>query len=84
MECIPGYNGGSEQDFHLEVYIRSATGRLLHNITSPDYPLFVVHSLPAGNSFALVIHASNSYGQSRRVELPGSTLLSLEWENGET
>ena len=82
LECLPGFNGGSDQTFYLEVY-SSNSKHLRHNLTSTEYPFFVVHGLPAGNTFLLMVYSSNSKGKSTTVTITGSTLLAAHWQSGQ-
>ncbi|RWS15129.1 hemicentin-2-like protein, partial [Dinothrombium tinctorium] len=81
VECLPGYSGGLDQTFHLEVYINSNSNkRLINNLTSSEYPFFIANALPAGNSFYLVTYASNSRGRSPSVRIKGNTLVAERWQ----
>lgn len=81
IECLPGYSGGLDQLYYLEVY-SSNPNRLLNNITSKEYPFFIAHGLPAGYTFRLEIYSTNSKGRSRSVSITGSTLLASPWQSG--
>uniref|UniRef100_T1K7M0 Ig-like domain-containing protein n=1 Tax=Tetranychus urticae TaxID=32264 RepID=T1K7M0_TETUR len=81
IECNPGYSGGLEQTFHLEVYINaSGKKRLINNLTSSEYPFFIANALPAGNLFHLVTYASNNRGRSPIVTINGNTLVAERWQ----
>ena len=83
VECIPGYNGGLDQIFHLEVYINSSfEKRFVNNLTSSEYPFFIANSLPSGNTFYLVTYASNLKGKSSKVVITGNTLIAEKWKLG--
>ncbi|XP_076366227.1 protein turtle homolog A-like [Tachypleus tridentatus] len=75
IKCEPGYNGGLEQTFHLEVF-NTALDRLQMNLTEHDQPLFVVNDLPVGTSFILALYSSNCKGRSNSIALTIYTLLS--------
>ncbi|RWS26474.1 hemicentin-1-like protein, partial [Leptotrombidium deliense] len=82
IECLPGYSGGLDQTFHLEIYNSNTNKRLINNLTSSEYPFFIANALPAGNSFRLVTYASNSRGRSPSVVIKGNTLVAERWQTG--
>ncbi|RWS23316.1 Nephrin-like protein, partial [Leptotrombidium deliense] len=77
VECEPGYSGGLQQTFHLEIYTKKSK-MLLSNQSSSDYPFFTTHLLPAGHSFTLLVYSSNSKGKSETLTIKGSTLLASQ------
>ncbi|XP_067130560.1 LOW QUALITY PROTEIN: nephrin-like [Centruroides vittatus] len=77
VECEAGYDGGMQQQFHLEVY-NSAIEHLQVNLTSQDLPVFNVQNLPEGTSYVLVLYASNNKGRSNSVALMANTLPPAE------
>ncbi|KAH9522421.1 hypothetical protein DERF_005992 [Dermatophagoides farinae] len=58
VECSPGYSGGLEQTFFLQVYSLNPN-RLLKNLSNTQQPYFSIDDLPAGYLFKLVIYSSN-------------------------
>lgn len=72
IECIPGYDGGLQQIFHLEIY---QVDSLLMNVSN-DQPIFYV-DMKALNVvdvalLQLVIYATNIKGKSDLFMLAGS------------
>lgn len=82
VQCLPGYSGGLDQTFFLEVHSDSNHKRLITKLTSKEYPFFVVHNLPAGNTFELLLYSANSKGKSRLSSINGSTLLAAQYQAG--
>ncbi|RWS23029.1 nephrin-like protein, partial [Leptotrombidium deliense] len=80
VECIPGYNGGLNQIFHLEVTLL-LSAQLIANLTTL-YPLFKVVALPSETLLLLNIYSSNSKGLSPKLKLTVKTLSSSAWKNG--
>ena len=73
VDCIPGYDGGLEQAFHL--IVNDVVGKkLLSNVTEREKPEFFVNGLRAGSSFQINIYSSNAKGNSKSVLLTGTTL----------
>lgn len=73
VDCIPGYDGGLEQAFHL--IVNDVVGKkLLSNVTQRKKPSFFVNGLLAGSSFQINIYSSNAKGNSKSVLLTGTTL----------
>ena len=81
IECLPGYSGGLDQIFYLEVFSANPN-RIIANLSSSEYPFFIAHGLPAGYTFRLVLYSSNSKGKSRSISITGSTLLAAQWKSG--
>ncbi|XP_015927862.1 nephrin [Parasteatoda tepidariorum] len=77
LSCEVGDDGGMKQTFHLEIYSMKRE-QLLANVTSNDYPSFIVRGLPPGTTFIIVVYSSNSKGRSSSVALTASTLFSAE------
>ncbi|XP_054717259.1 neural cell adhesion molecule 1-like [Uloborus diversus] len=77
LSCEAGDDGGTQQNFHLEIYSMKRE-QLLANITSYETPNFIVKGLPTGTSFIVVIYSSNSKGRSTSVALTAATLFSAE------
>lgn len=75
LECLPGFNGGLSQVFHLEVLSEGSPQQVRQNLTAKEYPIFVVSSLPAGVSLRLVVYSSNEKGNSERQTIKSNTLL---------
>lgn len=67
MECIPGFDGGLEQSFVLEV-VDGVSMVILANVTSIQ-PHFTVTGLHPGREIKLVIVAENTNGRSLPVVL---------------
>ncbi len=81
IECLPGYSGGLDQIFYLEV-LSSNPNRIITNLSSTEYPFFIAHGLPAGYTFRLVLYSTNSKGKSKTISITGSTLLAAQWQSG--
>ena len=81
VECLPGYSGGLDQLYYLEVY-SSNPNRLLGNISSNEYPFFTAHSLPPGYTYRLELYSSNAKGRSKKVVLAASTLFASSLQSG--
>ncbi|RWS16934.1 Nephrin-like protein [Dinothrombium tinctorium] len=79
VECLPGYNGGLNQIFHLEVTI-AHSHQLLANLTSLN-PLFKVNALPTDKLLLLTIYSSNLKGVSDKLTIRTNTLASARWQN---
>lgn len=81
VECSPGYSGGLEQTFFLQVYSLNPN-RLLKNLSNTQQPYFSIDDLPAGYLFKLVIYSSNRKGTSKSIEITGSTTEPSPWKSG--
>ena len=80
VECLPGFDGGLSQLFHIEVY--KTTGKLpIHNETS-DVPNFLLNTLPSQSTLLFEIYSSNSKGKSPRVSLQTDGLEVSEIKSG--
>ncbi|KAH7639103.1 nephrin-like [Dermatophagoides farinae] len=82
VECSPGYSGGLEQTFFLQVYSLNPN-RLLKNLSNTQQPYFSIDDLPAGYLFKLVIYSSNRKGTSKSIEITGSTTEPSPWKSAE-
>ncbi|XP_075168713.1 sidestep V [Haematobia irritans] len=73
IQCIPGYDGGIPQHFHVQVY-DELNRQILYN-TSFRNPEFTVKRLPSDSVFVLRITAVNAQGPSKvAFRLRGRTL----------
>ncbi|OTF78998.1 hypothetical protein BLA29_010223 [Euroglyphus maynei] len=81
VECSPGYSGGLDQIFFLQVYSLNPN-RLLKNLTNTQQPYFSIDNLPAGYLFKLVIYSANRKGKSKSIEITGSTTVPSPWKSG--
>ncbi|XP_015788214.1 hemicentin-1 isoform X2 [Tetranychus urticae] len=79
VSCWPGYNGGLDQKYHLEMRLNNIDGPLIQNQSTTDYPFFIVKSLTSGNPYIINIYATNVKGRSDSVILRGSTQLQAQW-----
>lgn len=66
IKCYPGFDGGSRQQFIVEVYDAS-TGAKMLNLTSEDAEFFV-NGLEHDLTYDIIIYASNSKGRSMKIE----------------
>ncbi|XP_076329180.1 nephrin-like isoform X2 [Tachypleus tridentatus] len=82
VRCLPGFNEGLPQDFHVEVFTEGRK-QLVTNISTPDTPYFYITSLPRGSSFFLVVYAANALGRSPYVTLQTATLGDKQVANSE-
>ncbi|KAF8773963.1 Hemicentin-1 like protein [Argiope bruennichi] len=73
VECNPGYDGGLQQQFILEVH-ETALHRLQVNLSASSYPYFHVKGLPSGTHFVAVVYAANAKGRSQAVVMRTHTL----------
>ncbi|XP_061386178.1 uncharacterized protein LOC133321095, partial [Musca vetustissima] len=73
IQCIPGYDGGIPQHFHVQVY-DELNRQILYN-TSFRNPEFTVKRLPSDSVFVLRITAINAQGPSKvSYRIRGRTL----------
>ncbi|XP_053206806.1 synaptogenesis protein syg-2-like isoform X2 [Panonychus citri] len=79
VSCWPGYNGGLDQRYHLEMHLDNQDGPLIQNQSTTDYPFFIVKSLSSGNPYTINIYSTNVKGRSDYVVLRGSTQLQAQW-----
>ncbi|PRD36763.1 UNVERIFIED_CONTAM: hypothetical protein NCL1_07510 [Trichonephila clavipes] len=73
VECSPGYDGGLQQQFVLEVH-ETALHRLQVNLSASSYPYFQVHGIPSGTHFLAIVYAANAKGRSQAVVMRTHTL----------
>lgn len=80
VRCEPGFDGGLNQKFVMEVYDRQSQS-LVGNVTA-DGPAFTVGGLASGLGFDVSVYAYNSRGPSDPVQLHAYTLKSAEKRTG--
>ena len=71
VECQPGFDGGLDQMFLLEV-VDVANNIILANVSS-SRPHFTITGLNPGRELRLVIYAENRNGRSSSITLEGFT-----------
>ena len=71
VECKPGFDGGLQQVFLLDV-VDVLNNVILANVSSPR-PLFTITGLNPGRDLKLVIYSQNRNGKSPTVTLEGFT-----------
>lgn len=71
VECSPGYDGGLQQTFILEV--RDSLLQRLRSNVSNSSPSFTARGLTPGTSYVTVVYAANSKGRSKGVVLTAMT-----------
>ena len=71
VECQPGFDGGLDQMFLLEV-VDVANSIVLANVSS-SRPQFTITGLNPGRDLRLVIHSVNRNGKSSLITLEGFT-----------
>jgi hypothetical protein len=81
VECLPGFDGGLEQRFHMEV-TDLQTGHLITNTTGELLPEFEVSGLNSGRGMKITIFAVNTDGRSDSAILEGFTLKVAELQVG--
>ena len=79
LSCVPGYDGGLEQIFTLELYshgsINSGATTPIRNVTTAKSPpSFNVRHLEAASIFDAKVYASNPEGRSDPFVIKVSTL----------
>ncbi|XP_071512423.1 nephrin-like [Panulirus ornatus] len=75
--CLPGYDGGLEQDFTVEVFEFDGKSRnTVLNLTENDEPTFTIEGLHPGASYLLAMYSKNVKGKSEQRILHGFTLPS--------
>ena len=82
VECQPGFDGGLEQLFHMEV-TDLQTGQLITNTSGEPAPEFEVSGLNSGRGMKITIFAANADGRSDSAVLEGFTLKVAELQLGE-
>ncbi|XP_055919281.1 uncharacterized protein LOC129951237 [Eupeodes corollae] len=65
IQCIPGFDGGIPQHFHIQVY-DELNRQILYNVTF-KHSNFKIKSLPSDSVFVLRITSINSQGSSKLV-----------------
>ena len=73
VECSPGYDGGLQQLFVLEVH-DTGLHRIQANLSSASMPVFHVRGLSSGTTFVIVVYAANAKGRSQATVLRTNTL----------
>lgn len=76
VDCVPGFDGNLEQEFHLELYNHKKQ-RLLSNFSEVTNPVFALHELSSGEEYSLVIYSSNRKGRSKSVVLTAKTQTAI-------
>ena len=71
VECQPGFDGGLDQMFLLEV-VDVANSIILANVSSTR-PQFTITGLNPGRDLRLVVYAENRNGKSSIITLDGFT-----------
>ncbi|KAG0726916.1 Nephrin [Chionoecetes opilio] len=78
VSCLPGYDGGLNQRFVVQVFEDVEGIRLnIHNFTKNEDPIFTVGALRAGTEYLLSFYAENSKGKSEERKIYGFTLPAL-------
>ncbi|XP_023707814.1 synaptogenesis protein syg-2 isoform X4 [Cryptotermes secundus] len=72
VHCSPGFNGGMEQLFLMEV--RESQSQVLHYNVSSTVPRFSVTGLEAGSHYQACVYSFNHKGRSEPVVIQASTL----------
>ncbi|KAL5288106.1 hypothetical protein ACFFRR_008764 [Megaselia abdita] len=73
IQCIPGYDGGIQQFFHVQIY-DELNRQILYN-TSYKYPDFTIKRLPSDSVFVIRVTSINLQGPSKTpFRLRGRTL----------
>ena len=79
--CEPGFDGGLEQSFMLEVIdVNSAI--TLANVSSPR-PVFIITGLNPGRDLRLMVFSVNKNGRSKPTVLEGFTTKVAQLQVGE-
>eukprot|EP00094_Tigriopus_californicus_P000281 TCALIF_00272-PB protein Name:"Similar to NPHS1 Nephrin (Homo sapiens)" AED:0.10 eAED:0.10 QI:635/0.86/0.87/0.93/0.86/0.81/16/939/883 len=81
VECTRGFDGGHEAQYHIEIY--EDGNHFLHNLTSLE-PRFRIVQLKPGQSYGLLLYASNALGLSSTRRLNASTMLLGDKRTAET
>jgi hypothetical protein len=72
VHCSPGFNGGMEQFFLMEV--RESQSQVLRYNVSSTVPRFSVTGLEAGSHYQACVYSFNHKGRSEPVVIQASTL----------
>ncbi|KAJ2942131.1 hypothetical protein O0L34_g11044 [Tuta absoluta] len=83
VDCVEGFDGGLPQVFFMEV-LELPSMLVKANVTANHTPVFEVHGLDRGSSYALNLYAVNSKGKSDRVILYTVALRSPDKYIGST
>ena len=82
VECVPGYDGGLKQTFHLDIY---QTTRLVKNVSN-DVSLFYIDistlNVVEAVLLNLILYTTNAKGRSENVTLSGISLENAEKRTG--
>lgn len=82
IECVPGYDGGLQQIFHLEIY---QTNSLLKNVSN-DVPIFYIDitmlNIVEAALLQLFVYSTNAKGRSETVSLKGIAVENAEKRTG--
>lgn len=85
VECLPGFDGGLTQNFHLEA-VDTLTSKHCLNASNPDGPFFRVELAALTNglpgTIQLIIYASNPKGRSELVVLEDIAIRDAEKRTG--
>ena len=79
--CEPGFDGGLDQVFMLEV-IDVMSGMVLANVSSPR-PAFMISGLNPGRDLRLLVFALNNNGRSDPTVLEGFTTKVAQLQVGQ-
>ena len=79
--CEPGFDGGLDQRFMLEV-IDVNSGVTLANVSS-SRPVFIITGLNPGRDLTLMVFAINKNGRSKPTILEGFTTKVAQLQVGE-
>ena len=79
--CEPGFDGGLEQTFMLEV-IDVNSAMTLANVSSPR-PVFIITGLNPGRDLRLMVFSVNKNGRSKPTVLEGFTTKVAQLQVGE-
>ncbi|KAI1303170.1 Kin of IRRE-like protein 3 [Halotydeus destructor] len=74
VECLPAFDGGLEQSFHLQISLAGNAKNFIE-MSTKDYPFFSVANLPSGANLLVKIFSANSKGHSSMVTLVANTVL---------
>lgn len=85
VECIPGFDGGLTQTFHLEA-VDSVTSKYCLNVSNNEGPFFRVELAALTNghpgTIQLVMYAANQKGRSELVVLEDIAIRDAEKRTG--
>jgi len=72
VQCMPGFNGGMEQSFLIEV--RESQSQILHSNFTLPVPRFSVTGLEAGSQYQACVYSYNHKGRSEPFVVQAITL----------